>query len=84
MPASSGNYRPKSHDTTHICKLMERVINENLMYFLEKHRNIWRAAHQSGFRERTEHYGSMCRVRSWKYGNKERDWLQCFDVGESL
>lgn len=43
-----GNYRPIAL-TSHICKIMERIINERLTHFLES-RNII-TANQSGFRK---------------------------------
>lgn len=43
-----GNYRPIVL-TSHICKIMQRMINERLMHFLES-RNII-TANQSGFRK---------------------------------
>lgn len=47
-PSKPGNYRPIAL-TSHICKLMERMINERLMYFLESKDII--ASCQSGFRK---------------------------------
>lgn len=43
-----GNYRPIAL-TSHVCKLMERMINERLVYFLESRGMV--ATYQSGFRK---------------------------------
>lgn len=46
-PSKPENYRPVAL-TSHVCKLMERMVNERSMYFLEKRDLV--APHQSGFR----------------------------------
>lgn len=43
-----GSYRPIAL-TSHICKLMERMVNERLTYFLEEREMV--ASYQSGFRK---------------------------------
>ena len=70
--AEPGNYRPVSL-TSNVCKLMERVVNETLGDFLEKHvlENT-----QHGFRK-----GRSCQTNLIEFNDKVGEWM---DDGKSV
>lgn len=54
-----GSYRPIAL-TSHICKIMERMVNERLTYYLEKREMV--ASYQSGFRKGRSTIDSVIRL----------------------
>lgn len=64
-PTQPSNYRPIAL-TSHVCKIIERIVNERLIYFLEKGGLI--SSYQSGFRRDR---GTMDPIPCLENDNKE-------------